>query len=111
MEPTAAQNLIELLSLSIKTQVIPSVWKVGRIILKLKSGNPIDQGSSYRPISLMSSVAKKLQLLTLTDHLQPADLQHGFLATHATPASIWFELATTSPQSHSDGGVEHVKSF
>lgn len=36
---------------SMNAQVIPSYWKIGKIILILKSGKEEDKGNSCRPIS------------------------------------------------------------
>ena len=63
------------------TLSIPSLWKIGRIIPILKPNKSPEQSTSYRPISLLSPLAKlmeKLVLGTLTttalhaihDHIQ-----------------------------------------
>ena len=54
----------------------PSLWKIGRIIPILKPNKSQDQSTSYRPISLLSPLAKlteKLVLGTLTEHLELAE--------------------------------------
>lgn len=91
LEPKTTKYLTNLLNLSIKTLIIPNVWKVGQIIPILKPGKPNDQGSSHRPISLLSPVAKlleKLILPTMNEHLQPASHQHGFRKNHSTVTAL-----------------------
>ena len=53
-----------------------SLWKIGLIIPILKPNKSPDQSTSYRPISLLSPLAKlmeKLVLWTLTEHFQLAE--------------------------------------
>lgn len=45
-----------MLNMSISSLKIPNVWKLGRIIPLLKPSKPIDQSTSYRPISLLSPI-------------------------------------------------------
>ena len=51
---------------------ISSLWKIGRIIPILKPNKSQEQSKSYRPIALLSPLAKlmeKLVLGVLTEHL------------------------------------------
>lgn len=84
--PTAISYLTKLLNLSLRHQVIPNVWKVGRIIPLVKPGKPASKGKSYRPISLLSPVAKLMEkpiLSTLTEHHQ-----HGFREARSTTTAL-----------------------
>ena len=81
----ALTYLTELLNISGKTLMIPNIWKVGRVIPLIKSGKPIDQGTSFRPISLLSPIAKLMEKLIqpdLSEHFLLADHQHGFRKIH-----------------------------
>ena len=56
------------------------MWKLGEIIAVPKTGQPINEGSLYRPITLLFSVVKILEALILPflkDSLALADHQHG----------------------------------
>ena len=62
-----------------------------------KPGKPLDQGPSYRPISLLCPEIKVLERLLLPDlkaALQPNDTQHGFTAQRSTATAL-FPLSTT----------------
>ena len=75
----------------ISTSIIPSIWKVARIIPLLKPGKPIDQGTSYRPVSLLSPAAKILEALLLpsvTAAISLADHQHGFRKKRSTTTAL-----------------------
>ena len=72
------------------------MWKLGKIIPVPKPGKSPSQGSSYRPITLVSPVVKVLEALmlpTLKEHLPMADHQHGFRAGRSTTTALC-ELTT-----------------
>ncbi|KAI5753538.1 hypothetical protein M8J77_001119 [Diaphorina citri] len=83
--------LTKLLNLSLQTLTIPNSWKTARIIPILKPGKNPDQGLSYRPISLLSPVAKLLESLLLpllTEDITLANHQHGFRKNHGTTTAL-----------------------
>lgn len=57
--------LTNLFNLSVKDAVVPMIWKTALILQDPKPKNPADQGTSYRPISLLSLVIKILEQLLL----------------------------------------------
>jgi hypothetical protein len=57
--------LTDIFNLSVKDSVIPAIWKKVLVLPGLKPGKPADQGSSYRPISLISPVVKIFERLLL----------------------------------------------
>ena len=66
------------------------MWKKAIIVPLLKVGKPRDLGSSYRPISLLSPVAKVLERLVL-HRMAPLPLrpfQHGFRSGHSTTTAL-----------------------
>ena len=79
--PIAIEYLTKLFNDVLQTAIIPPLWKTGRIIPLLKPGKPSNEGKSYRPVSLLSPLAKLMESLLLP-HLQEAvplkDHQHGF---------------------------------
>lgn len=71
--------------------IIPTIWKTARIIPLLKPGKPADIGKSYRPISLLSPLAKILESILLpiiTESINFAPHQHGFRKGHSTTTAL-----------------------
>jgi retron-type reverse transcriptase len=63
--PRAMDYMTKLFNLSASGAVFPAIWKAAVIVPIFKPGKPADQGSSYRPVSLLSPVAKVLERLLL----------------------------------------------
>lgn len=67
----------------------PSQWKIAQIIAILKPGKPINEATSYRPISLLPIISKVFEKLIL-QKLKPLlleiipDFQFGFREGHST---------------------------
>ena len=79
--PRALDYLLNIYILTISTNEIPSIWKTAKIIPIAKPNKNIDEGTSYRPISLLSPIAKTLEKILLpifTDNIQNEKFQHGF---------------------------------
>jgi hypothetical protein len=79
--PLGLQFLATLFTLSLRRAELPAVWKRSTIVPIRKPGKPADQGTSYRPISLLSPAVKVLERLILPDlaaALPLAASQHGF---------------------------------
>ena len=95
--PNGIHFLTKIYNKCVNTATIPAIWKTGRIIPLLKPGKPADEGSSYRPISLLSPLAKILEsilLPTITESINLADHQHGFRKGHSTTTALQ-QLNTT----------------
>ena len=76
---------------SVNKAIIPSIWKTGRIIPLLKPKKAVDQGPSYRPISLLSPPAKILESILLpeiSNSINYAPHQHGFRKGHSTTTAL-----------------------
>ena len=89
--PVAQNYLANLYTHAVNQAIIPPLWKVGRIIPLLKPGKPADQGTSYRPISLLSPLAKTLEaiiLVPLNQSFTPAPHQHGFMKGRGTVTAL-----------------------
>ena len=83
--------LTKVLELSMSQLVIPDIWKVARIIPILKPDKSATNGESYRPISLLSPVAKVLESLllpSLKQHFVLAPHQHGFRESYSTTTAL-----------------------
>ena len=89
--PLGLRYLCRLFNLSYAHARIPDIWKHAIIVPLLKTGKPKEQGTSYRPISLLCPASKLMELLMLrfiTPHLQLADTQHGFRAGRSTTTAL-----------------------
>ena len=89
--PLGIQYLTSLYNLSFQQATIPAIWKHAIILPILKPGKPKDQGSSYRPISILcpaSKILEKLILARIAPHLTLADTQHGFRAGRSTTTAL-----------------------
>ena len=84
--PRGIQFLTRIFNISVSTASIPSIWKNSIIVPILKPGKPGNQGSSYRPISLLCPAAKILERLVLPyilGSLSTVPSQHGFKLVHS----------------------------
>jgi hypothetical protein len=52
-------------NIAINSNTIPHIWKLAKIIPIPKPGKDTNIGSSYRPISLLSPIAKTLEKIIL----------------------------------------------
>ncbi len=89
--PYGIRFLTKIYNICVNTSTIPSIWKTARIIALLKPGKPADQGSSYRPISLLSPLAKTLESVLLpqvTESVKLAKHQHGFRKAPFTTTAL-----------------------
>jgi len=59
--PAALNFLTDIYNLSIQQNIIPQIWKLAKIIPIPKPNKDPNQGSSYRLISLLSSISKLLR--------------------------------------------------
>ena len=74
-----------------RLQYFPKAWKEATIICLPKQGKPLNQASSYRPISLLSTlskVAESIILRRLNKFVKESNIlpnfQHGFRHHHST---------------------------
>ena len=83
--------LSDLFNLSYQHANLPAIWKHATILPILKAGKPEDQGTSYRPISILcpaSKVLEKLMLNRIGPHLHLADTQHGYRPGRSTVSAL-----------------------
>ena len=89
--PNGINYLTHLFNCSVNQAIIPPLWKVGRIIPLLKPKKPADEGTSYRPISLLSPPAKILESILhsrIEESVTLADHQHGFRKGRSTTTAL-----------------------
>jgi hypothetical protein len=83
--------LTEVFNKSLKSSIIPDVWKKGKIIPILKPGKPADKSTSYRPITLLSPIVKILErciLPVIVKNFPVAEHQHGFRKGRSTTTAL-----------------------
>jgi hypothetical protein len=68
--PKCRKWLTRLATVVAKTSNIPKLWRAVKVIAILKHGKPANEPSSYRPISLLFTVYKFFERLTL-NRIQP----------------------------------------
>ena len=89
--PRALEYIKAMFNIAINRNIIPHMWKLAKIIPIPKPGKDPNQGTSYRPISLLSPIAKLLEKILLTEikHNLPAvHHQHGFKEKHSTTTAL-----------------------
>ena len=86
-----APSLTDIYNLSLSTRVIPNEWKLARIAPIYKGKGDISRECNYRPISVLSRIAKlfeKRVCMQLLDYLESNDmitpLQSAYLKKHST---------------------------
>ena len=89
--PKGLDYLTKILNLSLNKNIIPQIWKLAKIIPIPKPNKDPHQGSSYRPISLLSPTAKLLEKIILpyiTNIIPSIYHQHGFKTKHSTTTAL-----------------------
>ena len=89
--PLGLRYLCRVFNLSYAHARIPDIWKHAIIMPLLKPDKPKEQGTSYRPISLLCPASKVLERLMsnlISPHLHLADTQHGFRAGRSTTTAL-----------------------
>jgi hypothetical protein len=65
----------------------PAPWKTAQIILILKSGKPLKDSTSYRPIRLFPTISKVLEKFLLKRAL-PIVENNGLILSHTVTRHI-----------------------
>ena len=71
--------------------IIPHTWKLANIVPIPKPNKDTDKGTSYRPISLLSVIAKtpeKSLLPYITANIPNTHMQHGYKTQHSTVTAL-----------------------
>ena len=87
----ATAKITKLFNRIINANIIPISWKTARIIPILKPNKDPNSHTSYRPIALLSPLAKILESIIhniIKPHLPQLDHQHGFKAKHSTTTAL-----------------------
>ena len=72
---------------ALNKNIILHTWKLANIVPIPKHNKDTDKGTSYRPISLLTVIAKTLEkslLSYITANIPNTPMQHGYKAQHST---------------------------
>ena len=75
----------------VNKNIIPHTWKVANIVPIPKPNKDTDKGTSYRPISLLSVIAKTLEkslLPYITANIPNTPMQHGYKTQQPTVTAL-----------------------
>ena len=89
--PKAIQLLTHIYNLALNNNTIPHTWKTSIIIPIPKPNKDKNNSNSYRPISLLSPIAKTLEKIILSQiHADIPNIthQHGFKKAHSTTTAL-----------------------
>ena len=76
---------------ALNKNIIPHTWKLANIIPIPKPNKDTDKGTSYRPISLLSVIAKTLEkslLPYITANIPNTPMQQGYKTQHSTVRAL-----------------------
>ena len=87
----ALNLLAKLFTNVVNKNIIPQIWKLANIVPIPKPDKDLNVGKSYRPISLISNIAKILERIILKriqPHLPNKEYQHGYKRKHSTTTAL-----------------------
>ena len=76
---------------ALNKNIIPHTWKLANIVPIPKPNKDTDKGPSYRPISLLSVIAKTLEkslIPYITANISNTPMQHGYKTQHSTVTAL-----------------------
>ena len=84
--PLGLTFLTSMFKTALNKNIIPHTWKLANIVPIQKPTKDTDKGTSYRPISLLSVIAKTLEkslLPYITANIPNTPMQHGYKTQHS----------------------------
>ena len=84
--------LTSMFKTALNKNIIPHTWKLANIDPIPKPNKDTDKGTSYRPISLLSVIAKTLEkslLPYITANIPNTPMQHGYKTQHSTVMALY----------------------
>ena len=89
--PLGLAFLMSMFKTALNKNIIPQTWKLANIVPIPKHNKDTDKGTSYRPISLLSVIAKTLEkslLPYITANMPNTPMQHGYKTQHSTVTAL-----------------------
>ena len=83
--------LTSMLNTALNTNIVSHIWKLANIVPIPKPNQDIEQGTSYRPIALLSVIAKTLEkslLPYITANIPNTPTQYGYKTQHSTVTAL-----------------------
>ena len=77
-----------MLKTALNTNIIPHIWKLANIVPIPNPNKDIDKGTSYRPISLLSVLAKTLEKSLLPYITANTPTQYGYTTQQSTVTAL-----------------------
>ena len=91
MGPLGLAFLTSMFKTALNKNIIPHTWKLANIVPISKPNEDTDKGTSYRPISHLSVIAKTLEkslLPYITANIPNTPMQHGYKTQHSTVTAL-----------------------
>ena len=89
--PPGLAFLTSMFKTVLNKNIIPHTWKLANMVPIPKPNKDTDKGTSYRPISLLSVIAKTLEkslLPYITANIPNTPMQHGYKTQHSTVTAL-----------------------
>ena len=89
--PLGLAFLTSMFKTALNINIIPHTWKLANIVPIPKPNKDTDKGTSYRPISLLSVIAKTLEkrlLPYITANITNTPIRHGYKTQHSTVTAL-----------------------
>ena len=89
--PLGLAFLTSMFKTALNKNLIPHTWKLANIVPIPKPNKDTDKGTSYRPISLLSVIAKTLEkslLPYITANIPNTPMQHGYKTQHSAVTAL-----------------------
>ena len=89
--PLGLAFLTSMFKAALNKNIIPYTWKLANIVPIPKPNKDTNNGTSYRPISLLSVIAKTLEkslLPYITENIPNTSMHHGYKSQHSTVTAL-----------------------
>ena len=89
--PLGLSFLTSMFKTALNKNIIPHTWKLANIVPIPKPNKDTDKGTSCRPISLLSVIARTLEkslLPYITANIPNTPMQHGYKTQHSTVMTL-----------------------
>ena len=110
--PLGLAFLTSMFKTALNKNIIPHTWKLANIVPVPKPNKDTDKGTSYRPISLLSVIAKTLEkslLPYITANIPNTPMQHGETLTTSQVQKAIKQSKNNNSQGPDKLNIRHLK--
>ena len=111
--PLGLAFLTSMFKTSLNKNIIPHTWKLANIVPIPKPNKDTDKGTSYRPISLLSVIAKTLEkslLPYISANIPNTPMQHGYKTQLSTVTALHTQSLSSSQTTSRDAKpTQHIE--